>query len=106
VEKIDEKLMLHFYGRMAFLKYLLPALSQSSSSQSGESENHEGRGGGGSRVLSVLSGGIHSAYEEMFNDPELKENYSLKNAADSAGYYNDLGRSIETIRVISRGYQG
>jgi hypothetical protein len=34
--------------------------------------------------------GVHSPYHHMRDDPELKENYSLKHAADAAGFYNDL----------------
>jgi len=44
-----------------------------------------------SYVLSVLSGGVHSPYDAYATDPEMKENYSLKNAAHCAGFYNDLG---------------
>lgn len=40
--------------------------------------------------MSVLSAGIHSPYAEYKTDFELKNNYSIKNAADSAGFYNDL----------------
>ncbi|CAK4635329.1 hypothetical protein AeMF1_019732 [Aphanomyces euteiches] len=74
-EGIDQKLALHYYGRMAFIQEFLPVLRESQNSP---------------RVLSVLSGGIHSPYSHIREDPELKENYSLKNAADAAGYYNDL----------------
>ena len=45
---------------------------------------------GGPVVLSVLSGGVHGPYKEYKTDPELKNNYSIKNAADFAGFYNDL----------------
>lgn len=45
---------------------------------------------GGPVVLSILSGGVHSPYKNYAEDPELRNNYSIKNAADSAGYYNDL----------------
>ncbi|OQR88289.1 FabG domain-containing protein [Achlya hypogyna] len=74
-EGLDQKLSLHYYSRMAFIAELLPALRTSPHSP---------------RVLSVLSGGTHSPYTEFQNDPELKDNYSLKNAADAAGFYNDL----------------
>ncbi len=73
-EGLDVKLSLHFYSRMAFIYALLPLLRQAQSP----------------RVLSVLSGGVHSPYAEWRSDPELKTHYSLKNAADAAGFYNDL----------------
>ena len=73
----DEKLTLHFWSRAAFATCLLPALRSASMP-------------GGPVVLSVLSGGIHSPYKKYDSDPELKSNYSIKNAADAAGFYNDL----------------
>ncbi|KAH9150435.1 hypothetical protein AeNC1_019321, partial [Aphanomyces euteiches] len=60
---------------MAVIHEFLPVLQQSKHSP---------------RVLSILSGGNHSPYKQFHEDPELKKNYSLKNAADAAGYYNDL----------------
>lgn len=73
-EGIDQKLALHYYGRIALIDALLPALRTARSP----------------RVLSVLSAGVHSPYEEYLTDPELIKNFSLKNAADAAGFYNDL----------------
>jgi NAD(P)-dependent dehydrogenase (short-subunit alcohol dehydrogenase family) len=73
----DEKLTLHFWSRAAFATCLLPALRASSMP-------------GGPVVMSILSGGIHSPYKKYDSDPELKISYSIKNAADAAGYYNDL----------------
>ncbi len=74
-EGIDQKLALHYFGRFAFIDNLLPLLRKSESSP---------------KVMSVLSGGVHAAYTEYKADPELKVNFSLKNAADAAGFYNDL----------------
>ncbi|KAF0685258.1 Aste57867_22820 [Aphanomyces stellatus] len=74
-EGIDQKLALHYYGRMAFIQEFLPVLRQSTHSP---------------RVLSVLSAGIHSPYALFRVDPELQTHYSIKNAADAAGFYNDL----------------
>lgn len=99
----DQKLTLHYWGRMAMLtqvhinsfvssyiplspvspfffnfitSQLLPALRLSSDA----------------RVLSILSGGIHAAFANYEKDPELRNgSYSIKNAADAAGFYNDLG---------------
>jgi len=74
-EGIDQKMATHYYGRMALIDAFLPLLHKSPSAY----------------VLSVLSAGVHSPYEGYSTDPELKDNYSLKNAADAAGFYNDLG---------------
>jgi len=42
-------------------------------------------------VFSVLSGGIHSTYSNWEADPELSGgSYGVKNAANSAGLYNDI----------------
>lgn len=72
----DQKLTLHYYSRMAFVQTLLPALKKSSMP---------------AVVLSILSGGVHSPYPYLKDDPSLKNHYSIKNAADAAGFYNDLG---------------
>lgn len=71
-EGIDQKLALHYYGRIAFIQLLLPLLRASPSG----------------RVLSVLSAGVHSTYSHYESDPELKVHFSLKNAADAAGKAN------------------
>lgn len=76
----DEKLTLHYWSRAAFASCLMPALRSSPSSIMP----------GGPVVLSVLSGGVHKPYTNYKNDPELKKHYSIPNAADFAGYYNDL----------------
>ncbi|KAJ3079814.1 hypothetical protein HK100_010308, partial [Physocladia obscura] len=75
-EGIDNKMSLHYFSRMLFVNRLLPALRKSPS--------------GAPRVLSVLSAGVHSNYANFKTDFELKKNFSLKNAADAAGFYNDL----------------
>jgi len=77
VDGNDQKMTLHVWSRAGFANQLLPALRESSIP-------------GGPIVLSVLSGGVHSPYRGYATDPELKETYSIKNAADAAGYYNDL----------------
>lgn len=74
----DEKLTLHFWSRAAFASCLLPALRSSSNMP------------GGPVVLTILSGGVHSPYSKYKDDPELKKNYSVQNAANIAGYYTDL----------------
>ncbi len=73
-EGLDQKLTLHYFSRMAFIDSLLPALRKSDDA----------------RVLSVLSAGVHGAYEGYESDFTLERSYSIKNAADSAGFYNDL----------------
>ena len=65
---------LHYYGRMAFIDALLPIM----------------RGTPAPKVLSVLSAGVHSPYPHYDTDPELRTQYSLKNAADTAGFYTDV----------------
>lgn len=71
-EGLDVKLALHYFSRVEFIRCLLPAL----------------RAGDG-RVLTVLSAGVHGVYTHYADDFELKQHYSLKNAADAAGLYND-----------------
>ncbi|KAJ3207211.1 hypothetical protein HDU82_003960 [Entophlyctis luteolus] len=73
-EGLDQKMALHYFSRMLFVRQLLPSLRQSPAP----------------RVLSVLSAGVHSQYSKYESDFELKENFSIKNAADAAGFYTDL----------------
>jgi NAD(P)-dependent dehydrogenase (short-subunit alcohol dehydrogenase family) len=74
-EGVDEKLALNLYSRIKFVSALLPALRAAP---------------GGGRVLSVLSAGVHSPYSGWKDDIALEKDYSLKNAADLAGFYTDL----------------
>lgn len=78
-EGLDHKLCIHYFSRVNIINSLLPLLKFTSAS------------GGDVRVLSILSAGVHSPYLAYEEDFELKKNYSMKNAADSAGFYNDLG---------------
>eukprot|EP00928_Gymnodinium_smaydae_P056701 TRINITY_DN40027_c0_g1_i1.p1 TRINITY_DN40027_c0_g1~~TRINITY_DN40027_c0_g1_i1.p1 ORF type:complete len:346 (+),score=57.91 TRINITY_DN40027_c0_g1_i1:74-1111(+) len=72
---LDEKLTLHYWSRMVLAKKLAPVLEMSDDS----------------RVLFVLSAGMHGAYANYANDPELcNGSYSLKAAADAAGFYTDI----------------
>lgn len=76
VEGLDEKLALHYYSRVAFAKALAPLLESATP---------------GGRVLTVLSAGVHGTYAGWRDDTAISAaNYSLKNAADGAGFYNDL----------------
>jgi NAD(P)-dependent dehydrogenase (short-subunit alcohol dehydrogenase family) len=74
-EGLDKKLAVHYWSRMAAIQTLLPLLKLSKNDP---------------RVLSVLSAGVHSEYTDYKTDVELKDNYSLSNAANAAGMYNDL----------------
>ena len=74
-EGVDVKLSLHYYSRMGFITSLLPALRRSTNP----------------RVLSVLSAGMHKGSKELLTDLGLAHSYSLANAANAAGFYNDLG---------------
>lgn len=71
----DQKLTLHVYSRAAFALSFLPSLRRSEDA----------------RVLSVLSAGVHSSYRNYSKDVSLSGgSYSIKNAADAAGFYNDI----------------
>ena len=74
----DEKLTLHYWSRMAMINGLQDSLRKSTMKN-------------GAVVVSVLSGGVHSPYKKYQEDPELKQHYSIPNAANIAGFYNDLG---------------
>lgn len=74
-EGIDQKLQLHYFGRMYFVEKLLPLLRASKK---------------GGKTLSVFSAGVHQSYLDYAKDFELKGNYSLTNAANAPGMYTDL----------------
>jgi len=82
-EGIDQKLAIHYYGRVAIIDGLMPLLERTASGGAGGDERDV-------RVLSVFSGGVHSSYDGYNDDPELKQRYSLTNAANAAGFYNDI----------------
>ena len=74
-EGLDEKLTLHVYSRALFARGLVQSL--------GASED--------GRFLTVLSAGVHAPFKNYSSDPELsKGGYSIKNAADFAGFYSDI----------------
>ncbi|KAL3826635.1 hypothetical protein ACHAXA_009076 [Cyclostephanos tholiformis] len=83
VDGNDMKLTLHYWSRAAFAYCLLPAMRRRSSSICGIMP-------GGPVIMSVLSGGVHSPYVKYRTDPELRNNYTIVNAANLAGYYTDL----------------
>jgi hypothetical protein len=70
----DQKLQLHCHSRFLLAKLLAPKLGES----------------GDGRCMSVLSAGVHGAYANYSEDFELQKSYSVKNAADAAGFYNDI----------------
>ena len=76
-EGIDRKLAVHHYGRICFIKQLLPRLLKSKEA------------GREAVALSILSAGVHGAYHRL-DDLALKHSFSIKNAADAAGFYTDL----------------
>lgn len=94
-EGIDQKLSLHYFGRILFIQELLPLL-RTSAQQYTTSSSASSSSASASvsllppRVLSVLSAGVHSPFPDYKTDFELKQTYTLKNAADSAGFYNDV----------------
>jgi len=72
---LDQKLQLHVYSRAAFALGLLPRLRRAADP----------------RVLTVLSAGVHGVYRRWDTDVSLSGgSYSIKNAADAAGMYNDI----------------
>jgi NAD(P)-dependent dehydrogenase (short-subunit alcohol dehydrogenase family) len=79
-EGFELKLTLHAYSRFLLARDLLPSLRLDGSSD---------RDVGAGRVLSVLSGGVHSPFTD-WADADLRESFSLKRAADAGGFYNDL----------------
>lgn len=87
-EGIDVKMSLHYFSRVAFVEALAPLLQKSEL---------------GGKVMFVLSAGVHSPYlGESF---DLRDNYSLSNAANAAGFYSDLAcdalaKKYPTLRVM------
>jgi hypothetical protein len=71
---VDRKLALHYFGRAALALELAPRLAQSTDG----------------RVFTVLSAGVHSPYAEFDTDFDLSKGFSLRNAANAAGFYNDI----------------
>ena len=90
VDGNDEKLSLHYWSRFGMATTLLPALYKSDMT-------------GGPVVLTVLSGGVHSAYKKYKEDPECKKKYSVTNAANIAGFYNDVGFDALARKTENKG---
>lgn len=68
---LDEKLQLHYFSRVHLARLLAPRMRA------------------GARILTVLSAGVHGRYKHADDDFELRARYSVRNAADAAGYYTD-----------------
>lgn len=79
-EGIDQKLALHYYGRVLFVRQLSDRMKQTAL----QTDNND------VRSLSILSGGVHNSSYHNLDDLDLKTNFSLGNAANAAGFYNDL----------------
>lgn len=87
-EGLDEKLSLHYWGRVAATRELLPALRRAPAPV----------------VLSVLSGGVHSPFAGWREDFELSKGaYSLPNAANAAGFYNDIAVEAQAGETSNNG---
>jgi len=78
-EGIDTKLALHHYGKVLFNRQLAPRMKETAL----RGDNND------VRSLSILSGGVHGTYKDL-DDLDLKKNYTISNAANAAGFYNDL----------------
>ncbi|KAJ5860167.1 uncharacterized protein N7529_007477 [Penicillium soppii] len=76
-EGLDKKLSLHYYSRMRFLYNLLPQLTSAANATGTNSAQRRL-----SSVLSVLDGRGNAPL--ILNDLSLKDNYSLRNAANHA----------------------
>jgi NAD(P)-dependent dehydrogenase (short-subunit alcohol dehydrogenase family) len=80
---LDQKLQLHYFSRIYLARLLAPGMAkQQSESTSGNTPP---------RILSVLSAGVHGKYKHFEDDFQVRNHYSIKNAADAAGFYTDAG---------------
>eukprot|EP00798_Chlamydomonas_sp_ICE-L_P000506 gene506-1915_t len=73
-EGIEQKLAIHYYSRCAFVEALSPNLMASDNPI----------------VLTVLSAGVHSPFTGYRDDTDLEKTFSIVNAANACGFYNDL----------------
>lgn len=74
-ENIDNKLALHYYGRMLFVQELLPLLRSSPN---------------GGKVLFVLDGVNGNPSKVNWNDMALQNTYNISSAANHAITFTDL----------------
>jgi hypothetical protein len=96
-EGVDQKLALHYFGRVAWVDALLPAMLRSAPVAAAPAAAFP-------RIISVLSAGVHSPFAGFAADTMLENSYSLKNAADAAGVYNDLAAFELAARFPSCGF--
>ena len=73
INGMDQKLQLHCFSRIYLTQLLAPHMKDET------------------RVLTVLSAGVHSRYNKYQDDFSLQHNYSIVNAANAAGFYTDVG---------------
>jgi len=96
-ENIDNKLALHYYGRVLFVQELLPLLRSSSL---------------GGKVLFVLDAKRGNPSKINWNDMELENSYSLSAAATHAITFTDLviqylaSQSENANVTFTHGYPG
>ena len=74
-EGVDIKLAINYFSRVAFAVGLTECLDCSDDP----------------RILTILSAGVHGPYRHYRDDFLLERHFSMKNAADAAGLYNDCG---------------
>jgi NAD(P)-dependent dehydrogenase (short-subunit alcohol dehydrogenase family) len=86
---IDQKMQLHYFSRVYLALLLAPHMNVAPSTGDSPSSCP--------RIMSVLSAGVHAKYKHAMDDFELKSIYSVKNAADAAGFYNDA--ALEHLSV-------
>ena len=54
-------------------------------------------------MLSILSGGVHSPYTNL-EDLSLRKSFSIANAANAAGFYNDLALDYLAAKEKEEGF--
>lgn len=77
IEKIDNKMCLHYYSRIQFIEELLPLFRNAVKNNNN------------SKIMSILSAGEHQPYL-LKNDLSLINNYTLSDVANACGFYTDL----------------
>jgi NAD(P)-dependent dehydrogenase (short-subunit alcohol dehydrogenase family) len=75
---LDQKLQLHYFSRVYLARLMVPKMISNKKSLP-------------VKVLTILSANAHKKYDRYDTDFELKDSYSVQNAADAAGFYTDAG---------------
>lgn len=73
-EGLDQKLAVHYFGRVAMIDALLPLMKQSKDP----------------RVLTVLSGGVHSPYADYEKHFDLKDKYAQPSSSSVLFFFGGL----------------